>query len=79
MINEIATVDLLDTVIDKIDDGKIADAKDDLITFKDKIQAEIDEFDKWAKVQSEIHDMLELENEMSHNQTVNNDEKKGGI
>ena len=67
MINEIATVDLLDTVIDKIDDGKIADAKDDLITFKDKIQAEIDEFDKWAKVQSEIHDMLELENEMSHN------------
>lgn len=79
MINEIATVDLLDTVIDKIDDGKIADAKDDLITFKDKIQAEIDEFDKWAKVQSEIHDMLELENEMSHNQTVNNNEKKGGI
>ena len=79
MINEIATVDLLDTVIDKIDDGKIADAKDDLITFKDKIQAEIDEFDKWAKVQSEIHDMLEIENEMSHNQTVNNDEKKGGI
>ena len=79
MIQEIATVDLLDMVIDKIDDGKIADAKDDLITFKDKIQAEIDEFDKWAKVQSEIHDMLELENEMSHNQTVNNDEKKGGI
>ena len=79
MINEIATVDLLDTVIDKIDDGKIADAKDDLITFKDKIQAEIDEFDKWAKVQSEIHDILELENEMSHNQTVNNDEKMGGI
>ena len=70
MINEIATVDLLDTVIDKIDDGKIADAKDDLITFKDKIQAEIDEFDKWAKVQSEIHDMLEIENEMSHNQTA---------
>ena len=59
MINEIATVDILDTVIDKIDDGKIADAKDDLITFKDKIQAEIDEFDKWAKVQSEIHNMLE--------------------
>ncbi len=79
MINEIATVDMLDTVIDKIDDGKIADAKDDLITFKDKIQAEIDEFDKWAKVQSEIHNMLELENEMTHNQTVKNDEKKGGI
>jgi hypothetical protein len=79
MINEIATVDILDTVIDKIDDGKIADAKDDLITFKDKIQAEIDEFDKWAKVQSEIHNMLELENEMTHNQTVKNDEKKGGI
>ena len=61
MINEIATVDLLDTVIDKIDDGKIADAKDDLITFKDKIQAEIDEFDKWAKVQSDIDTSIQLE------------------
>ena len=61
MIQEIATVDLLNTVIDKIDDGKIADAKDDLITFKDNIQNEIDQFDKWAEVQSDIDTSLQLE------------------
>ena len=61
MIQEIATVDLLNTVIDKIDDGKIADAKDDLITFKDKIQNEIDSFDKWAETQSDIDTSIQLE------------------
>ena len=61
MIQEIATVDLLNTVIDKIDDGKIADAKDDLITFRDKIQNEIDQFDKWAEVQSNIDTSIQLE------------------
>jgi len=61
MIQEIATVDLLNTVIDKIDDGKIADAKDDLITFRDKIQNEIDQFDKWAEAQSDIDTSIQLE------------------
>ena len=61
MIPEIATVDLLNTVIDKIDDGKIADAKDDLITFRDKIQNEIDQFDKWAEAQSDIDTSIQLE------------------
>ena len=61
MIQEIATVDLLNMVIDKIDDGKIADAKDDLTTFRDKIQNEIDAFDKWAKVQSDIDTSIQLE------------------
>ena len=61
MIQEIATVDLLNTVIDKIDDGKIADAKDDLITFKDKIHNETDQFDKWAEVQSDIDTSIQLE------------------
>ena len=61
MIQEIATVDLLNTVIDKLDDGKIADAKDDLITFRDKIQNEIDQFDKWAEVQSDIDTSIQLE------------------
>ena len=61
MIQEIATVDLLNTVIDKIDDGKIADAKDDLITFKDNIQNEIDQFDKWAEAQSDIDTSIQLE------------------
>ena len=61
MIQERATVDLLNTVIDKIDDGKIADAKDDLITFRDKIQSEIDQFDKWAEAQSDIDTSIQLE------------------
>ena len=61
MIQEIATVDLLNTVIDKIDDGKIADAKDDLNTFRDKIQNEIDQFEKWAEVQSDIDTSIQLE------------------
>ena len=61
MIQDIATVDLLNTVIDKIDDGKIADAKDDLITFRDKIQSEIDQFDKWAEAQSDIDTSIQLE------------------
>ena len=61
MIQEIATVDLLNTVIDKIDDGKITDAKDDLITFRDKIQNEIDQFDKWAEAQSNIDTSIQLE------------------
>ena len=61
MIQEIATVDLLNTVIDKIDDGKVADAKDDLITFRDKIQSEIDQFDKWAEAQSDIDTSIQLE------------------
>ena len=61
MITEIATVDLLNTAIYKIDDGKIADAKDDLITFRDKIQSEIDLFDKWAEAQSDIDTSIQLE------------------
>ena len=61
MIQEIATVDLLNTVIDKIDDGKIADAKDDLITYRDKIQSEIDQFDKCAEAQSDIDTSIQLE------------------
>ena len=61
MIETIATIDILNLAIDKIDDGKIADAKDDLITFRDKLQKEVDEFDKWAKVQSDIDTQLQLE------------------
>jgi len=61
MIETIATIDILNLAIDKIDDGKVADAKDDLITFRDKLQKEVDEFDKWAKVQSDIDTQLQLE------------------
>ena len=63
MIETIATIDILNLAIDKIDDGKIADAKDDLITFRDKLQKEIDEFDKWAQTQSDIDTAIQLEAE----------------
>jgi hypothetical protein len=63
MIETIATIDILNLAIDKIDDGKVADAKDDLITFRDKLQKELDEFDKWAKVQSDIDIALQMEAE----------------
>jgi len=63
MIETIATIDILDLALDQIDDGKVDSAKDTLITYRDKLQKEVDEFDKWAQTQSEIHTSLELEAE----------------
>jgi len=60
MIETIATIDILDLAIDQIDDGKVDSAKDTLITYRDKLQKEVDEFDKWAETQSNIHTQLEL-------------------
>ena len=89
MIHNIATIDIINLALDQLSEinyndiknieSKVVSAKDTLITYRDKLQNEVDESDKWAKEQSEIHDMIELENEMSYNQAVNNDEKKGGI
>jgi len=70
MIETIATIDILNLAIDKIDNGKIEDAKDDLITFRDKLQNEVDEFDKWAKVQSDIDTQLQLEIESEQGKWV---------
>ena len=72
MITEIVMVDTLNTAIDKLDEAKsssdievikskIDDAKDDLVTQRDKIQNEIDSFDKWAEVQSDIDTSIQLE------------------
>ena len=61
MIETIATIDILETAIDKIDDGKIEDAKDDLQTYKDKLQNEVDEFEKWAETQSDIDTQISLD------------------
>lgn len=89
MIQNIATIDVINLALDKLGEikyndmnsieSKVVEAKNTLISYRDKLQKEIDEFEDWAKTQSEIYDMLELENEMSYNHTVNNDEKKGGI
>ena len=61
MIATIATVDILNLAIDQLDEGRTIDCKDTLITYRDKLQNEIDEFDKWAKVQSDIDTQLQLE------------------
>ena len=61
MIETLATIDILETAIDKIDDGKIEDAKDDLVTYKDKLQNQVDEFEKWAKTQSDIDTSIQLQ------------------
>jgi len=60
MINEIATIDIIDLALDQIDEGKTDSAKDTLITYRDKLQSEVDQFDKWAKEQSDIRTQLEL-------------------
>ena len=65
MIETIATIDVLDLAIDQLDEGRTIDCKDTLVTYRDKLQKEVNEFDKWAKAQSDIHSMIELENEMS--------------
>jgi len=61
MIETIATIDILNLAIDQIDDKKIDSAKDTLITYRDKLQNEVDQFDEWAKTQSDIHTQLELD------------------
>lgn len=73
MIETIATIDILNSALDKLDEikyndltsveSKVVDTKDILITYRDKLQKEVDEFDKWAKVQSDIDTALQLEAE----------------
>ena len=41
--------------------AKLEDAKDDLITQRDNIQKDIDQFDKWAEAQSDIDTSIQLE------------------
>ena len=63
MIETLATIDILDLAIDQINDKRPGDAKDTLVTYRDKLQNEVNEFDKWAKTQSEIHTQLKFEME----------------
>ena len=61
MIETIATIDLLNLALDQIDDGRVADAKDTLISHRDKLQNEVDQFEKWAEEQSNIDTSIQLE------------------
>tara|TARA_Y100000992_G_scaffold144351_1_gene95852 strand:- start:209 stop:469 length:261 start_codon:yes stop_codon:yes gene_type:complete len=85
MINELKTIDILETAIDKIDDGKIEDAKDDLQTLKDELQNEVDQFDKWAEEESKkdtgySEEHIKQMTDPKHNQWgVAGEPKKGGV
>jgi len=73
MIETIATIDILNSALDKLNEinhrdlnsieTKVVDDKDTLITYRDKQQKEVDEFDEWEKVQSNIDTALQLEAE----------------
>ena len=61
MIETIATIDILNLALDQIDEGKTDSAKDTLITYRDKLQNEVDQFEKWAETQSNIDTSIQLE------------------
>ena len=62
MMNEIVTIDILDEAIKKVDEGRPRyEIKDLLVSHRDKLQKEVNEFDKWAEVQSDIDTSIQLE------------------
>jgi len=73
MIETIATIDILNSALDKLGEinyrdidsieSKVVDAKDTLITYRDKLQSEVDQFEKWAEEQSNIDTAIQLEAE----------------
>ena len=58
MILELKTMEALNKAIDKLDsinydvvsdtESKVSDAKNDLITLRDEIKADVDKFEEWA-------------------------------
>ena len=61
MINEIATIDVINLALDELNEGKVDVAKGTLTAYRDKLQKEVDEFDKWAETQSNIDMAIQLE------------------
>ena len=71
MINEIATIDVIQSALDQLGtinyndkvetEKKVVNAKITLQTYRDKLQNEVDQFDEWAKTQSDIDTQLNLE------------------
>ena len=73
MIETIATIDIIESALADLNklnynnkeetEKKVVNAKITLQTYRDKLQNEVNEFDKWAEAQSDIHTSLELEKE----------------
>jgi|TARA_B110000908_G_C9976540_1_gene323564 hypothetical protein len=61
MIETIATIDIIESALSKIEDDKVADAHQVLTTYKTKLQNEVDSFEKWATNQSDIDTSIQLE------------------
>ena len=62
MMNEIVTIEVLDEAIKKVDEGRPRyEIKDLLVSHRDKLQKEINEFDKWAETQSDMDTSIQLE------------------
>ena len=73
MIETISTIDIIESALNDLNkinynnkeetEKKVVNAKITLQTYRDKLQNEVNEFDEWAKKQSDIHTSLELEKE----------------
>jgi len=71
MIETIATIDIIESALADLNklnynnkeetEKKVVKAKITLQDFRDKLQSEVDEFDKWAEVQSNIDTSIQLE------------------
>jgi len=73
MIETISTIDIIESALNDLNkinynnkeetEKIVVNAKITLQTYRDKLQNEVNEFDEWAKTQSDIHTSLELEKE----------------
>jgi predicted site-specific integrase-resolvase len=71
MIETIATIDIIESALADLNklnynnkeetEKKVVNAKITLQTYRDKLQNEVNEFDKWAKNQSDIDTSIQLE------------------
>ena len=71
MIETIATIDIIELALDNLNsinyndkedtEKKVVEAKITLQDFRDKLQKEVNEFDKWATNQSDIDTSIQLE------------------
>jgi len=71
MIETIATIDIIELALDNLNsidynnkedtEKKVVEAKITLQNFRDKLQKEVNEFDKWATNQSNIDESIQLE------------------